>query len=338
MLVAGTPDPVMHRTSLLAAAALAATLVLSTAPVAQATTPPQPPAAPSTEPTTTPPPPPPTTPAPPPDTTTAPTAATTLPPTTTTTEAPVATTAPSTEPTSETSVPDAETSVPSEDTLPEGIDETGEEYSSPIRLADGHVTRPIIFPVVGGYWLGSGWNDTRDDGARYHHGVDVIAGAGQPVVSPVDGRITEIYRDHPTIDHGVMVTDDRGFSFRLFHMSPDMADDLAVGERVVAGQLLGFVGDDQGIRHIHVELLRPSGVQINPHWSLAGARFDGYPCADPATVTPDWSAHPGMIVSPDDRQYVLNEPARCRPLPPPPAPTAPTPRWGGPGVPSCRPV
>lgn len=307
--------------------------------MARATTAPSPPAdATTTQPSTTPPPTPdPTTTAPPSATTTTVASPTPTPTPAPSTEPP-ATSQPGDSPTTTSTAPGSETSVgPGDSTVPTAVDETGQAYGSPVRRADGHVTRSIVFPVVGGYWLGSGWNDIRDGGARYHQGVDVIASAGQPVISPVDGRVSAIFRRHRTVGHGVVVTDDRGYSFRLFHMSSEMPDGLQVGERVVAGQLLGYVGGDQAIPHIHVELLRPSGVPVNPHWSLAAARFRDYPCADPATVAPDWSARHGMLISPDGRHYVLSDPALCRPPPPPVAPPR-IPRHGAPPRPYCRPV
>jgi murein DD-endopeptidase MepM/ murein hydrolase activator NlpD len=127
-------------------------------------------------------------------------------------------------------------------------------------------------PIVGGYSFGSGWNDIRDEGERYHHGVDVLANPGQLVVSPVKGVVVKIILDHPLANNGVVIRDADGYQWRIYHMSPDIPEDIVAGRNVSEGQLLGYVGSDQYIPHVHVELHQPNGVPVNPLWSLQSAR------------------------------------------------------------------
>jgi len=200
----------------------------------------------------------------------------------------------------------------------------------PVRLADGHVTRSIVFPVVGGWSFGSGWNDVRENGERYHHGADIIASDHQVIVSPVSGRIANLIVGHPTIGSGIVIVDDDGYRYDLYHLPSArrwrFAGGLEVGDRVSAGQLIGFVGGSGaafGNSHVHFELRRPNGVQINPYWSLDAASHHRLICAAPESVTDDWADVPGAMVSPDRTEFVPDDPSVCRPVDPPLAPEPP---------------
>jgi murein DD-endopeptidase MepM/ murein hydrolase activator NlpD len=183
----------------------------------------------------------------------------------------------------------------------------------PPLLRDGNVTRDIQFPVLGGHWLGSGWNDLRDKATRYHHGVDVIANPGQPVISPVNGTLVKIVRGHPTIDNGIVVVDADGYEWHLYHLSASFPSALAAGSAVVAGQLVGFIGSDQAIPHLHAELHQPDGTPINSLWSLQSGRSGNLPCADVSEVTAEWRAVYGLVISPDNNSYFAIDSSMCDP-------------------------
>ena len=167
--------------------------------------------------------------------------------------------------------------------------------------------------MLGGHWLGSGWTDLRDNGTRYHHGVDVIATPGQPVVSPVSGTVVKIVRGHPTIDNGVVVVDADGYEWHLYHLSASIPSALGAGGAVVAGELVGFIGSDQAIPHLHAELHRPDGTPISSLWSLQSGRSGELPCADPSDVTAEWRSVHGLIISPDNDSYVAIDRSLCDP-------------------------
>ena len=143
--------------------------------------------------------------------------------------------------------------------------------------------------MVGGGSFGYGWMDCRDDPCtRYHKGTDIMAVKLQPLVSPVDGVVERFLR-HPTAGVGIVIRGDDGYQYRLYHLNNDspgtddgragpewsFGDGLAPGVRVVAGELVGFVGDsgnaEDYLAHVHVEIHRPDGMPINPYWSLLDA-------------------------------------------------------------------
>lgn len=287
-----------------------------------------------------------------PPATTAPEPSTTLPEPPTTTSPPVTTVAPeTTAPPAPTTPPTAAppTAVPgpapTTTAIPVLAGTPALDDDAPKRLADGRVTRSITFPVVGGATFVNGWNDCRDDCARYHAGTDVMANKLQPLVSPVDGVVVRFIENHRTAGDGVVIEDDAGYQWMFLHVNNDrpFTDDgnaerrwqygpgIEAGARVVAGQLVGFVGDSGNaegyLAHVHVELRRPSGTRINPYWSLAAARFGGLHCAPAEAVTDEWLNVQGVRLTPlgfvpvDRSLCVPGAPAP--PPPPPPPPPAP---------------
>ena len=188
--------------------------------------------------------------------------------------------------------------------------------------------RAITFPVVGGGSFGYGWMDCRDDCTRFHKGTDVVAAKLQPLVSPVDGVVVR-FLDHPRAGVGIVVRDVDGYEYHLYHLNNDLpgTDDgragvewrygpgITPGVDVVAGQLIGFVGDSGNAEysqpHVHVEIHRPDGTPINPYWSLKSARRDGLQCATASDVQPDWVNVAGVYVSPTG--FRPSDPSNCLP-------------------------
>ena len=175
--------------------------------------------------------------------------------------------------------------------------------------------RPITFPVVGGASFGYGWMDCRDECTRFHKGTDVMAVKLQPLVSPVDGVVERFLR-HPTAGVGIVIRGDDGYQYRLYHLNNDtpgtdngqagpewsFGDGLAPGVRVLAGELVGFVGDsgnaEDYLAHVHVEIWRPDGMPINPYWSLQAAERGGLQCAPADDIDDEWLRVVGVSVSP----------------------------------------
>ena len=136
------------------------------------------------------------------------------------------------------------------------------------QLAAGAAPLPT-FPVQGAV-TGSayGMRDHPVSGdAKFHHGIDVGAEQGSPVLAARSGTVTYAaergtYGNLVVVDHG------DGVETRYAHQS---AIDVAVGERVVQGAQLGAVGST-GLStgpHLHFEV-RVDGHSVDPAQFLSG--------------------------------------------------------------------
>ncbi len=166
--------------------------------------------------------------------------------------------------------------------LPKGI---------PATPVGGWPIRPMVFPVLGPTPYSGGWGDYRADIAtNFHIGVDMIGVKLQPLVATVNGTITHTVNNHVTAGWGLVITDDEGWDYRYYHMNNDKpgtddasnpegwryAPGLSVGSRVVAGQLIGYMGDSgdsEATSHLHFEIHRPDGSPIDPFPSVRAAEL-----------------------------------------------------------------
>lgn len=129
----------------------------------------------------------------------------------------------------------------------------------------------------------------RRPGGRRHRGTDIMGPKGSEVLAVADGVVTDFgYQRlsgfYVRLDHG------SGWSTTYMHLNNDTegTDDglgglwtavyptLTIGAPVVAGQVIGYVGDSgnaEGTQpHIHVDVKR-DGVKVNPYPYLKEA-FD----------------------------------------------------------------
>ena len=184
-----------------------------------------------------------------------------------------------------------------------------------VPLPDTGEVRRITFPVVGGGAFGYGWMSCQDPCVRFHKGTDIMAAKLQPLVSPVDGVVVR-FLDHPTAGRGIVIRGDDGYEYRLYHLNNDspgtddgrgghewsFGEGLVAGARVLAGELVGFVGDSGNaefyLPHVHVEIRRPDGMLINPYWSLLEAERGELHCAAAAEIDDEWLRVVGVFVSP----------------------------------------
>lgn len=122
------------------------------------------------------------------------------------------------------------------------------------------------FPVQGPCWFIDTWQAPRG-GGRLHEGVDVMAKAGQYVYAVSDGRLSKQTVDRPGSLSGNAwwLTADDGTYFFYAHLSA-FAPDLKVGSRVVAGQIIGYVGrtGNASGAHLHFEVHPRGGAAVNP--------------------------------------------------------------------------
>ena len=183
----------------------------------------------------------------------------------------------------------------------------------PAGVVDGGQLRPITFPVAGPVTYFNDFGACRDGCRRPHMGNDLIGDRLQPLLAMHDGVIDHLV-DHPTAGYGVVIRDTDGWEYRIYHVNNDTpgtddgrdngswryADGIIPGARVVAGQLIGFMGDsgnsEGSVPHAHVEIHRPDGVAINPYWSLRHAQRDrNCRLAPAATDPPPARVHGGWL-------------------------------------------
>lgn len=145
---------------------------------------------------------------------------------------------------------------------------------------------PIKFPVIGTATYSNDYEAMRGD--EKHHAIDIIAGKHQKVVAAYSGTITYVAYPQPSWGYMVRVASPGGYEFDYIHLNNDnkgtddgkggailaYAPGVKVGNTVVKGQLLGYVGDsgnaETTVSHLHFEM-RKNGQPYNPYASLNGA-------------------------------------------------------------------
>ena len=158
---------------------------------------------------------------------------------------------------------------------------------------------PIVFPVTGtNQYTDNGWHLTARP--LIHEGVDIYAAKRTPVVAAANGVIATVNWENDPAHRGsilccaLALRHDSGWESWYIHLNNDnpgtddglawgIAPGIDVGTRVVAGQLIGWVGDSGNAEttspHIHFELHDPMGVSRNPYSYLQGAVSPGaVPC------------------------------------------------------------
>jgi peptidoglycan LD-endopeptidase LytH len=147
------------------------------------------------------------------------------------------------------------------------------------------VTAPagLLAVPVAGYPRGAirdSWGDARGGGTRAHHGTDIMAAGGTPVVAAASGVVEKLFASH---DGGTTIyvrSPDRRWSYYYAHLA-GYAPGLHEGQAVRAGERIGFVGDTgnagPGNTHLHFGLSRMEprdgwygGTPVNPYRLLAG--------------------------------------------------------------------
>jgi len=149
----------------------------------------------------------------------------------------------------------------------------GEVAGGPVKVAPDVAARlssgGFVFPVYGTASFGDSFGAPRPNiPGGWHHGEDIFAAAGAPLLAVADGTLHTIgftkiggYR--------VWLRDAEGNEFYYAHLSA--YSPLAVeGRSVQAGDVIGFVGDtgdaEGGSPHLHFE--------IHPA-AMAGLGYDG---------------------------------------------------------------
>jgi hypothetical protein len=139
------------------------------------------------------------------------------------------------------------------------------------------------FPIIGESSFSNDFNAPRADGP--HHAIDIIADKHQKVVSRTDGLVTFVGYPEPSWGYAVFIRADNGYTYRYLHLNNDnpgtddgngggynaYGPDIVPGNRVVRGQLLGYVGDsgnaENTVPHLHFEAY-DGDKALNPYYGL----------------------------------------------------------------------
>lgn len=114
-----------------------------------------------------------------------------------------------------------------------------------------------------------GYSKTYGGGG--HQGVDIGAALGQEVYAVEDGVLYRKFTDlSGNAGYGWGLWSDTDTKYRYYHLSA-FAEGLSEGDRVVEGQLIGYVGDTgnatPGGYHLHFEVRpgpEPHDVPVDP--------------------------------------------------------------------------
>jgi murein DD-endopeptidase MepM/ murein hydrolase activator NlpD len=137
-----------------------------------------------------------------------------------------------------------------------------------------------VFPVYGTAAYGDGFGNVRKDVSNgWHHGDDILAPLGAPVLAVAHGVVFKVGFEKIG-GRRLWLRDDRGNEFYYAHLSA--YSPFAVNGAIVnAGDVLGFVGNtgdaEGGPFHLHFEI-HPVG--------LLGLGYDG--AVDPTTYLDSW--------------------------------------------------
>jgi Peptidase family M23 len=218
---------------------------------------------------------------------------------------------------------------------------------------DGAPPERIIFPVVGQVQYTDDFGDPRGQGS--HEGNDILADRGAPAVAAEAGRI-KIWTSSSRAGCMLYLYGKSGTTYLYIHLNNDLtaendnrgqckpgiayAPGLEDGERVSAGELIGYVGNsgdaDGASPHLHFELHPGDGGAVSPYAWLRRAEklLFAVPENEIATATADavtlslvGTVAAAELGGPGAAARTTGEPPP--PPPPPPEQTGTAPGDGG---------
>ena len=133
-----------------------------------------------------------------------------------------------------------------------------------LAVAEPPASLPVPVDGIRPSAIRDSWRAPRD-GGRHHQGVDIFAKAGTPVRSTTEGLV--IGRGQNRLGGNVVWIMGPG---RQTHYYAHLSDFGAfeVGDRVLAGDIIGYVGDTGNARgtphHLHYGVYELGGTAINP--------------------------------------------------------------------------
>jgi murein DD-endopeptidase MepM/ murein hydrolase activator NlpD len=142
------------------------------------------------------------------------------------------------------------------------------ELLQPIRLTL-RITRAatLAFPVLGRdpTAIRSGFGAPRDAGRREHHGVDIFAPRGTPVIAAANGQVSRVQRTRLGGNVVWLRDAERRWSMYYAHLDSQL---VRRGQRVRVGDTLGLVGNTGNARttppHLHFGLYRRGEGPVDP--------------------------------------------------------------------------
>ena len=130
-----------------------------------------------------------------------------------------------------------------------------------------HEEPALAFPVSGAAdkSIQSGFGAPRDGGVREHHGIDIFAPRGTPVLAAAAGVVTRV-RETPRGGRVVWVRDEqRGNNLYYAHLDQQLVEN---GVTVQIGDTLGLVGNTGNARstppHLHFGVYRRGEGPLDP--------------------------------------------------------------------------
>ena len=126
----------------------------------------------------------------------------------------------------------------------------------------------LAFPVQPGTErdIGSKFGAPRDAGSRSHHGIDIFAKRGTPVVAAAPGVVNRV-NETPIGGKVVWLRDVLGNSLYYAHLDSQA---VSSGMRVEIGDTIGFVGNTGNARttppHLHFGVYRRGEGPVDPFW------------------------------------------------------------------------
>ena len=138
-----------------------------------------------------------------------------------------------------------------------------------------------VFPVFGDSSFSDDYGAPRAV-TGWHHGNDIFAATGTPVLAVADGTLSRV-GINTLGGNRLWLTDETGNEFYYAHLSA-YAPATVSGARVRAGQVIAFVGNTgQAITtppHLHFEVHPRGGDSVNPYpYLMAWRRGTGIPLA-----------------------------------------------------------
>jgi len=157
------------------------------------------------------------------------------------------------------------------DAVPKLVIDTNAATTStmPARIAQPRrltIAGPLTVPVAGvrRESIVDSWNDPRGGGTRGHHGTDILAPGGTPVLAAAAGRVEKLFQSNLGGTTIYIRSPDRRWIYYYAHLA-GYAPNLSEGQSVRAGQPIAFVGDTgdagAGNYHLHFGMQRMQPAQ-----------------------------------------------------------------------------